>query len=328
MIQSMEKNVIELGLISTKFIYDEQGTQLQGCLFGDAEEFLFARNAQDDVAAVTNNHGKILAEFKNKNISKRSRGVKITKNQHLKFERKIAMCTSTKISLSIIGVLLGSVFVFLIFVFHMEFPIYKNLHVEAKAYIEGETYCLEYQGNKYCRLQDVSSMYEDSGVLVEDCRWYWRYEHPYEYFEKETEDKKRYFRDSPVFPNFLATYRFCTFVDDPQINFLYEPNDSFVGPNRGWLYIKEGYVFPTIENAELETICIRSSGEILDLKDTVNKADIIDCVISHTDFTSHLPQEYQQNWSRLYFKYKDCPLYECVASNEIEEILWETGGTP
>ncbi len=92
--------------------------------------------------------------------------------------------------------------------------------------------------------------------------------------------------------------------------------------------MKENYVFPTLENTELKPISIRSSGEILDLNDTVNIADSIVCVKSHTDFTSHLPKEHQQRWSRLYFKYKDCPLYECVANDENEEILLESGSTP
>lgn len=214
----------------------------------------------------------------------------------------------------------------LIIVLILAGPIYKNMHVEAKKNEDNTGHYLEYSGNKYYMLKDVAQNYIDSKVLYEDEDWYWEYEHPYVYEESDMDSENKYYRSTPVFPNVFAVYRFCTFNNDPQKNFLYVPNDSFVGTSFGWLYVKENCEFPTLYNSEVKALYIGRN--LIVLENTDDYSDIIECIKNHEDFTHFLPDEYEGNWKELYVQYEDCPLYECVASEDNGNIVWESGGTP
>ena len=205
-------------------------------------------------------------------------------------------------------------------------PIYKNLNVEAQVYKSEIGNCLYYKDNKYYMLEDVAQNYMDSGVLYEDDSWYWEYEHPYVYEESDLNSENKYYRRTPIFPNIFAVYRFCTFNNDSQNNFLYVPNDSFVGTSYGWLYVKEGCEFPTLYNSEVKALYVGRN--LIVLENTDDYSDIIECIKTHEDFTDFLPNEYKESWKELYVQYEDSPLYECVATYNNGSIVWNKGGTP
>lgn len=131
-----------------------------------------------------------------------------------------------KTFLKILAIVLGIVVVLscieFIFLFNLEFPIYKNLHVEAKrGYDEVGAY-LEYEKSKYYRLQDVSPLYIDKDVLYKDPRWYWDFEHPYCYSDEDfNHAEKLYFKSEAenkalnFFIKFFLNSRFYRFYNDP-----------------------------------------------------------------------------------------------------------------
>ena len=214
---------------------------------------------------------------------------------------------------------------FLFIVLILVGPIYKNLNVEAQIYKSDIGNYLYYNGSKYYMLEDVAQNYMDSGVLYEDDGWYWKYEHPYVYEESDLNSENKYYRRTPVFPNIFAVYRFCTFNNDSQNNFLYVPNDSFVGPSSGWLYVKEDCEFPTLYNSEVKVLYVGRN--LIVLENTDDYSDIIECIKKHKDFTYFLPDEYKESWKELYVQYEDSPLYECVATDDNGNIVWNKGGT-
>lgn len=205
-------------------------------------------------------------------------------------------------------------------------PIYKNLNVEAQVYKSEIGNYLYYNESKYYMLKDIAPNYINNGVLYENDSWYWEYEHPYIYKESDMNSENKYYRRTPVFPNIFAVYRFCTFNNDSKNNFLYIPNDSFIGASYGWLCIKENAKFPTLYNSDVKSLYVGRN--LIFLENTDDYSDIIECIKNHEDFTQFLPDKYKESWKELYIQYKDFPLYECVATDDNGNIVWNKGGTP
>lgn len=241
------------------------------------------------------------------------------------------MSTRKKVITGVTFLILAIPFICLCFLYNGEIAIYSNWHVKAWQYTDDKGQkCLLYEGNRYYRLKDVAQKYIDADMLTEVQHWdRWEYEHPYIYFDNDLNTEKMYSRTSLIYSNLFSAKRVCTFCNDPQKNLLYEPNSTFVGSVYGDLYIKENFVFPTLDNAAVKSIFVYYSAEMIPLEKE-NYTEVIRCIQEHTDFTQYIPAPYRQNWNGLYIQYENSPLYECIAMQDFEKgaISWESGGTP
>lgn len=156
------------------------------------------------------------------------------------------------------------------------------------------TYYIEYKGKKYYEysLIDFSEIYDNY------------------LFEESKDERLTYCRHIKPF-NFI-TFPIYGYGENNDILFRY--NHGILGPPVGWVYIREDYIFPTVQNSEVSYIELGfHPRELIFLKDEDTIHKIVDSIKSREDISKILPIEEYGNYG-LYVHYKDAPVYEYIGA--------------
>lgn len=180
---------------------------------------------------------------------------------------------------------------------------------------------LQYNGNLYYAADELNQFPEYAGVFQQEA--YTDTIAPYTFHKNVCTDKMYYvFINYPL--NVLFAERFYTYNGDDSVIFL--ENTSFLGPH-GWIYVREGYEFPTLQkNKPTEIFLCGSYDEDLYIPEEQH-AEILKCITEHGDLTE-FPMIRDNKWRTLCVNYENSGLTEMLAMKDYEgNITYIEGGT-
>lgn len=156
------------------------------------------------------------------------------------------------------------------------------------------TYYIEYKGKKYCEysLLDFAENYDNYNL------------------EERKDERLTYCKH--IKPFSFITFPIYGHGDNNDILFRY--NHGILGSQVGWVYIREDYIFPTVQNNEVSYIELQfSSKESIHFTDeeTVNK--VIDCIKKRGDISDIFSIE-KYGIYKLMVHYKHAPVCEYVGA--------------
>lgn len=165
----------------------------------------------------------------------------------------------------------------------------------------GYSSCIEYNGKKYYGNICDSALPDNY------------------YSEDVNEERLTYCRDGK--PVSFITFSIYGIGDNSDM--LFFPNYGVLGPSVGWIYIREDYVFPTVQNSEVAYIELGFHPEesiFLYDEETINK--VVDCIKIREDISEIISIEKYGNY-KLYVHYKDAPVYEQIGGIWAGKYMYE-----
>lgn len=182
-----------------------------------------------------------------------------------------------------------------------------------------------YNEEVYYELEDLRKLglYENTFTLDSESL------SPYYLTGKKTNNLKYVAYGKDIF-SILCADSFFMYENDFEKNIIFIENKGPGGPSDGWIYIKEGYEFPTADVNDISSIFITINNTNPNKSNIVkinsnNYNEMINAIKSHKDFQNLLPCE---DWIALYIEYKNSPLTEKIAKNDDGVVNWQVGGTP
>ncbi len=149
------------------------------------------------------------------------------------------------------------------------------------------TYYIEYQGVKY---------YESSLLNLPDF-----------YSYNELNEKKI---ANCRFTMPLITFSIYSYQSDENIDMLFRKNSSVLGPSGGWVYIREDYIFPTIDNSEVLYVELEGGSSIAFHDEKFNRT-VVDYIKRRGDLSELFPiEKYGSGIINVYFA--DSPVHERI----------------
>lgn len=183
----------------------------------------------------------------------------------------------------------------------------RNIQIDIGANInEDHLLSFEYNNNLYHSIDCAIKDGEYSDTFARDTDIY-----PYVLNETEKDDKMFYVFEKNLV-NILSADRFFSYDTDDNVIWL--KNTSAFGPD-GWLCVKQGYEFPTIDANTIDKIWLQNyeTDEKIDIPKEQQK-DIIDCLIKRDDL-SKISILMKTEWDALCVDYKDSAFSEIIAQH-------------
>lgn len=156
------------------------------------------------------------------------------------------------------------------------------------------TYYIEYNGRKYDEysLLDFSENYNN-------------------YYLEEKKDERLTFCKH-IKPFSFITFPIYGYGENNDI--LFRRNNGILGPLVGWVYIRDDYIFPTVQNNEVSYVELQfSPKESIIFKDEETVNMVIDCIKKHEDISDIFSIE-KYGIYKFIVHYKGAPVCEYVGA--------------